>query len=113
MELGSYSCDRTFGWSRRCSYFHADDAFFYHVELASGGQGHIDDSAADVRSAIVDANDNGFVVAKVCDADGRAKGEPTMRGGEVIHVVAFTGRGLFTVVAVRVVGSDADFADCR
>ena len=73
-----------------------------------GGVGEIDDAVAGDGAAIVDADDDAAMIAKVGDANPAAQGKAAMSAGEIVHVELFAGGGLASLELKAVPGGLAD-----
>ena len=85
------------------------DAYFGFAEqtdLLGCGVGEIDDGAGLVGPTIVDANEGGFAVVQVGDAEPAAEGEGWVRAGEGVHVEALAGGGALALKGAAVPGGD-------
>ena len=97
-----------FRWSDHFQ-FHARGAGSDHVDFARGGEREIDDASFDERTAIVDAHVDLFSVVEIGDFDPSMKWKCAMRGGELFHVVNFSGGGAAAVIRIAVPTRDAGF----
>ena len=78
------------------------------ADLAGGGFGYIDQTAAGEGAAIVDAHDHRLAAARVGDADLAAEGQGAVGGGQSGGVEAFAAGGAATGEFAAVVAGHAD-----
>ena len=86
---------------------HAGCAAAYEIEFLGGGQREIDNPAILKRAAVVDADNNRFLVLKVGDPNARPERKGPVRRGQVVHIEHLAVRCHFSVVVTGIVGGDA------
>jgi hypothetical protein len=74
--------------------FHPRNALIDHSYSFSGGRRDIDRASADVRTTVVNSNDDRTAVGGVCDAQPRAEWQRRMRSSQFVGVEFFSTRSL-------------------
>jgi hypothetical protein len=82
----------------------------HHLDLACGLERHVDDAAANERSAVVDADDHAHPVGLVGDSQARAHRQAAMRGGQRPGIEALAAGGAVAGELVPIIACLA-FAD--
>lgn len=77
-------------------------------DRSGGGIGEIDYAVFGHGAAIIDADEDGFVISEIRDPDPASEGEAAVGAGESVHIEGFAVGGCLALKVASIPGGDAD-----